>query len=205
MFSQLKNIDSAFKHIRLFSIIIIVICMLISIAAIWRSYEMVQLADQRIYILANGKILQAFSAERKDNVAVELKDHIQMFHHWFFTLDPDDKVIQENLSKALYLADESARHAYENLKEAGYYANIISANISQEIRTDSIQVDLDQYPYYFKCFATQKLVRSSATINRLLITQGYLRSISRSDNNPHGFLIQKWETLANSDLKTIVQ
>lgn len=205
MFSQLKNIESAFKHIKLFSIIVILVCMLISITVIWRSYHMVHLAEQRIYILANGKVLQAFSAERKDNVVVESKDHIQMFHHWFFTLDPDDKVIQENLSKALYLADESARHAYENLKEAGYYANVISANISQEIRIDSVHLDLDQYPYYFKCFATQRLIRSSAKINRVLITQGYLRNVSRSDNNPHGFLIQKWETLVNTDLKTMLE
>jgi conjugative transposon TraK protein len=205
MFSQLRNIDSAFKHIRLFSILVILTCMLISICIIWRSYHTIQLSQQRIYILANGKILQAFSADRKDNLLVELKDHIQMFHHWFFTLDPDDKVIQENMSKALYLADESARHAYENLKEAGYYANIISANISQEIRVDSVKVDMDQYPYYFKCFATQKLIRSSAKINRMLITKGYLRNVSRSDNNPHGFLIEKWETLVNTDIKTAEQ
>jgi conjugative transposon TraK protein len=205
MFSQLKNIDSAFKHIRGFSIIMILSSMLISIFVIWRSYQTIQLSQQRIYILANGKILQAFSAGRKDNLVVESKDHIQMFHHWFFTLDPDDKVIQENISKALYLADESARDAYENLKEAGYYANLISANISQEIRVDSVHVDTDQYPYYFKCFATQKLIRSSAKVTRMLITQGYLRNVSRSDNNPHGFLIQKWETLVNTDVKTADQ
>jgi conjugative transposon TraK protein len=163
------------------------------------------LSQHRIYILANGKILEAFSAGRKDNLIVESKDHIQMFHHWFFTLDPDEKVIQENISKALYLADESAKDAYENLKEAGYYANIISANISQEIRVDSVHVDTDQYPYYFKCFATEKLIRSSAKVTRTLITQGFLRSVSRSDNNPHGFLIQKWETLVNTDLKTADQ
>jgi hypothetical protein len=37
------------------------------------------------------------------------------------------------------------------------------------------------------------------TINKLLVTQGYLRNVSRSDNNPHGFLIEHWETLANRD------
>jgi conjugative transposon TraK protein len=205
MFSQLKNIDSAFKHIRSFSIFMILACMLISIFIVWTSHRIIQLSQQRIYILANGKVLQAFSSDRKENLEVESKDHIRMFHHWFFTLDPDDKVIKENLSKALYLADESARHAYENLKEEGYYANVISANISQEIRIDSIHLDLDQYPYYFKCFATQKLIRSSAGINRSLITEGYLRNVSRSDNNPHGFLIQKWETLVNADLKTLEQ
>jgi len=175
-------------------------CVLITGFAVYTSFDMVKTVQGKIYILANGKALEAFSAERKDNVAVEARDHIGMFHHWFFTLDPDEKVIQANMGKALNLADESARKNYENLKEQGYYNNIISANISQEITIDSIQLDIREYPYHFKCFATQKLIRSSMAASRKLITQGWLRNVSRSDNNPHGFLIQKWETLLNQDI-----
>lgn len=199
MFTQFKNIDTAFRHIKRFSIFLILACITVSGFAIYKSYEMVQVAQARIYILANGKALEAFSAERKDNIPVEAKDHIKMFHHYFFTLDPDEKVIQENISNALNLADESAKKAYDNLKEQGYYNNLISANISQEIRVDSMELDMNQYPFYFRCSATQKLIRSTSTITRKLITQGYLRNVSRSDNNPHGFLIQRWETLENRD------
>lgn len=199
MFTQFKNIDTAFRHIKRFSVFLILACITVSGFAIYKSYEMVQVAQARIYILANGKALEAFSAERKDNIPVEAKDHIKMFHHYFFTLDPDEKVIQENISNALNLADESAKKAYDNLKEQGYYNNLISANISQEIRVDSIELDMNQYPFYFRCSATQKLIRSTSTITRKLITQGYLRNVSRSDNNPHGFLIQRWETLENRD------
>lgn len=197
MFTQFKNIDSAFKHIKTFSIFLILFCTLVSGFAIYKSYEMVGSMQERIYILANGKALEAFSAERKDNVQVEAKDHIKMFHHWFFTLDPDDKVIQANISKAMDLADESAKKQYDNLKEKGYYNNLISANISQEISIDSIALDINQYPFVFHCYATQKLIRSTSTVTRKLISQGYLRNVSRSDNNPHGFLIQQWEILDN--------
>ncbi|MFN0290132.1 conjugative transposon protein TraK [Pedobacter helvus] len=202
MFKQIKNIDTAFQHIKRFSLMLIVACVLVSGFAIWKSFSMVQDSGKHIYILANGKALEAFSAERKDNVAVEGRDHIKMFHHWFFTLDPDQKVINAHIGNALNLADETARKSYENLKEAGYYNNIISANISQEIEVDSIQVDLDNYPYHFRCFATQKLIRSTSTVIRKLVTQGYLRNVSRSDDNPHGFLIQKWETVLNTDINT---
>lgn len=199
MFTQFKNIDTAFKHIKSFSIFLILACTLISGFAIWKSFEMVKMVQEKIYILANGKAIEAFSAERKDNIGVELRDHIKMFHHYFFTLDPDDKVIQANVSNALNLADESAKKAFDNLKEQGYYNNLISANISQEISIDSIMLDINQYPFQFKCYATQKLIRSTSTITRKLITQGYVRNVSRSDNNPHGFLIQQWETLENRD------
>jgi conjugative transposon TraK protein len=199
MFTQFKNIDTAFKHIKAFSIFLILACTLISGFAIWKSFDAVKTIQGKIYILANGKAIEAFSADRKDNIAVELRDHIKMFHHYFFTLDPDDKVIQTNISNALNLADESAKKAYDNLKEQGYYNNLISANISQEIKIDSTKLDINQYPFQFRCYATQKLIRSTSTITRKLITQGYVRNVSRSDNNPHGFLIQQWETLENTD------
>src|SRR5882762_1709728 len=202
IFRQLKNIDSAFRHIRLFSFVLIVACAMICGYTIYKSFEMVTHIEERIYILSNGKALEAWSAERKDNIPVEARDHVRTFHHFFFTLDPDDKVIEANISKALYLADASAKRQYDNLKESRYYSNIISGNISQEIITDSIRIDIDQYPFHFRCYSKQKLIRTTSIVTRSLVTEGYLRNVSRSDNNPHGFLIEKWSTLENKDIKT---
>jgi conjugative transposon TraK protein len=199
MFTHLKNIETAFRHIKLFSYLLIVGCVIISCFALYKSYQAADNAGKHIYILANGKALEAFAADRRDNIPVEAKDHIKTFHHYFFTLDPDEKVITANIGRALYLADESAKNQYNDLKEKSYYNNLISGNISQQVNIDSIQLDINQYPYYFKCFATEKLIRSTSTVNRSLITQGYLRTVARSDNNPHGFLILHWETLANRD------
>jgi conjugative transposon TraK protein len=125
-----------------------------------------------------------------------------MFHYYFFTLDPDDRVIEANINKALYLADASAKRQYDNLKESRYYSNIISGNISQEIVPDSIRIDISDYPFYFKCYSRQRLIRTTSIVIRSLITEGYLRNVSRSDNNPHGFLIEKWNTIENKDIKT---
>ena len=178
---------------------LIAACVLICGLVVWKCFGLVRETQERIYILAGGKAIEAFSTSRKDNLPVELRDHIKTFHHWFFTLDPDDKVIRANIGRALNLADESARKADNNLKEQGYYNNVISANISQSIEVDSIVLDLDSYPYRFRCYASQQLLRSSAKLTRKLVTQGQVRNVSRSDNNPHGFLIQGWETLENVD------
>ena len=199
MFNQFKNIDTAFKHIKLFSYLLIAACIAISCFAIYKSYQSSDNYKAHIYILANGKALEAIASDRKQNIPVEARDHIRMFHEDFFTLDPDDKAIQATITKALYLADESAKRQYDDLKEAGYYSNIVSGNISQQIAIDSISLDMKVYPYAFKCFATEKLIRTTSTTTRNLVTQGYLRNVSRSDNNPHGFLIEQWETLENRD------
>lgn len=202
MFSQLKNIDTAFKHIKLFSLMVISACVLICCYTVFKSFQLVTETQERIYILSNGKALEAWSAERKDNIPVEARDHVRMFHYHFFTLDPDEKVIQSNITKALYLADASAKRQYDNLKENRYYSNVISGNISQEISFDSIRIDTEQYPFYFQCYAKQKLVRTTSIVTRSLVTEGYLRNVNRSDHNPHGFLVEKWNTLENNDIKT---
>ena len=67
---------------------------------------------------------------------------------------------------------------------------------------DSVDVNVESYPYFFRCFATQKIIRSTSIVYRSLLTEGYLRSVSRSDNNPHGFLIERWITVENKDIKT---
>lgn len=202
MFQQLRNLDTAFQHIRTFTFIIITGSLLAICFTVYKSFEFIRQSQERIYILSNGKALEAWSAERKDNVPVEARDHVRMFHYNFFTLDPDDKVIQANITKALYLADASAKRQYDNLKENRYYANVISGNISQEIDIDSIRIDTRQYPLYFRCHAKQRLLRTTSIVTRSLITEGYLRNVSRSDNNPHGFLIERWNTLENRDIKT---
>ena len=56
------------------------------------------------------------------------------------------------------------------------------------------------YPYHFKCIGAQRIIRPTSIVTRKLITEGYLRTVSRSDNNPHGFLIEKWETIENKDI-----
>lgn len=202
MFQQLKNIDSAFKHIRLFSYLLILACLSISVYAIYKSYQSSTDFKNHIYILANGKALEAFAADQKSNTPVEARDHIKVFHEDFFNLSPDDKQIQATVTKALYLADACAKTQYDNLKESGFYSNLITGNISQQVSVDSIKLDINQYPFAFQCFATEHLVRSTSTVTRSLITQGFLRNVPRSDNNPHGFLIERWQIVQNQDTGT---
>src|SRR6202000_3437693 len=137
-----KNIEESFRTLRLFAIGIVIASGLLSAWVTWWAYHTVSRAQDRIYVLSAGKVLEALAGDRKENIPVEARDHIRTFHHWFFTLDPDEKVINANLGRALYLADASAKRLYDNLKENGYYTGIISGNISQEVAIDSITLDM---------------------------------------------------------------
>jgi conjugative transposon TraK protein len=202
LFERPRKIETAFQLVRGFCLVAILGVLALCGWVVWFSGRQVAAAQQRIYLLASGKAMEALAADRRDNLLVEARDQVRVFHEYFFTLDPDERVIRENISRALYLADGSAKRAYENLKEQGYYYGIVSGNISQRVTVDSVAVDLRTYPYYFRCWATERITRATVIVTRDLMTEGWLRTVSRSDDNPHGFLIERWNTVENRDIKT---
>ena len=201
MFPRTRNLETAFQYVRLFSLVVSIGCISLSAFVIWLAERSVSRMQDKVYVLAEGKALEALAADRRENLVAEARDHIRNFHQAFFTLDPDEKVINANISRALYLADGSARRVYDGLKEGGYYSGVIAGNISVHLGIDSIAVDAQHYPIYFRCFGTETIVRPTSKVTRNLVTEGWLRYVGRSDNNPHGFLIEKWTILDNSDLK----
>ena len=201
MFPRTRNLETAFQYVRLFTIIVVTGCVGLSALTICLAERSVSRMQDKVYVLAEGKALEALAADRRENLVAEARDHIRNFHQAFFSLDPDEKVITANITRALYLADGSARRIYDGLKENGYYSAVIAGNISEHLAIDSVIVDTRAYPIYFRCFGTETIVRPTSAVTRNLVTEGWLRYVSRSDNNPHGFLIEKWKILDNSDLK----
>lgn len=203
MLQQLKNIDTAFKHIRLFSVVLIVANILLCGYCIYFCIQKISDSREKVYVISGGKAIEVIMSTRKDNIPVEAKDHIITFHQYFFSFSPDEKSIENNIKKALYLADESAKQQYDALKEKGYYNSVISGNVSQSVTCDSISLNTSIHPYYFRFFGKQTVIRTSASITRNLITEGHLRELTeRTENNPHGFLIEKWITIDNTILSS---
>lgn len=200
-FPKTKNIESSFRYIRGVSLAAILGSAISGVFFFIWATQAITKAQSRVYILSAGKAFEAFASDRKPNLLVEARWHVINFHNDFFNLSPDEKYINGTLKRALYLADESAKRIYDNLKESGYYANVVSANISQAIEVDSVSLNMSNYPFYFRCYATETITRTTSVVTRDLITEGFLREVNRSENNPHGFLVEKWSILENRDLK----
>jgi conjugative transposon TraK protein len=202
MFTQFKNIDSAFKQIRIFSIAFLIVTCILCCYNFYVTSVTVRKLQQRVFILANGKLMEAYASDRKEKIPVEIRDHVKMFHFYFYSIDPDEQVIKRNMTKALYLVDVTGKEEYDNLKESGYYSSFISGNVSQQVEDyDSLKVDIDEQPWYFKYYGKLKIIRTTSIVTRSLITEGFVRTLdASSDNNPHGFLIERWRVLENKDL-----
>jgi len=173
------------------------------IAVVALSFASRQVADARksIYILQNNVPLQASQTDMMLNRPAEYRADVELFHSLFFSLTPDDKYIEYQLRKAMYLVDQSGVEAYNNLKENGYFNSILSSSSVLTLQTDSIALDVARH--YFRYYGKLKIDRRSSTVVRSLITEGYLKDIPRSDNNPHGVLICNWKTLENKDLENV--
>lgn|GEM_PF-1870725 len=66
---------------------------------IYQSFVLIDWAQNLVLILYNGKVLEAFASNRKADLPVELRGHIENFHQYFFNLSPDDKAIQAGVTK----------------------------------------------------------------------------------------------------------
>ena len=202
-FKSLKNIQTAFSQIRLYIIVFAVLCMGITIYALYASYRFAREQREKIYVLDQGKSLMlALSQDATRNRPVEAREHVRRFHELFFSIAPDKDAIEQNMARAFALCDKSAFDYYKDLAEKGYFNSAISGNVNQRVEVDSIQCDFNVYPYVVTTYARMFIVRPSNVTERNLITTCTLQNAVRSDNNPQGFLMEQFMVRQNQDLQT---
>ena len=180
-FKSLTNIESSFRRIRLMLAVFVGCCTLVTVFALWNSYRFAEKQREKIYVLDGGKSLMLA----------------------LFGLSPQKDAIEHNINRALQLADKSAYHYYVDFAEKGYYNRLISGNINQVVRVDSVVCDFSGYPYRARTYARQMIIRESNVTERSLVTDCQLQNTSRSDDNPNGFIIEHLTILENKDIRSV--
>ena len=80
---------------------------------------------------------------------------------------------------------------------------MVNASIMKPVEVDRVQCDFDQSYYKVNPYARPLIVRESRLTVRSLVTSCRLLNATRSDNNPHGFIIEAFTITENKDLQTI--
>lgn len=195
----IEKLESKIKLAFGVSLLAILSSMFLSIAVFSKSVAMVSEAQQKIYVL-NGEIpIVANRTDVEINIDIEAKSHIYAFHQFFFTLPPDDEYINYTLEKAMYLVDESGLKQKNALQEKGFYNSIMSQSANFSIMCDSIAFDKQDMSFIY--YGTQRIERKSSILRRSLTTEGHLRSVARTINNPHGLIITDYKTINNRDIE----
>ena len=194
----IKNLENKIKLVTIICCAFLVGCVLISISSLWTARTMVADAGQKVYVLDGNVPILVHRTTIDETLDVEAKSHVEMFHHYFFTLAPDDKYIKYTMEKAMYLVDETGLAQYNTLKEKGFYSNILGTSAVFSIFCDSIEFDRDKMEFTY--YGRQRIERRTSVLTRELVTAGQLKRVPRTDNNPHGLLIVNWRTLLNKDV-----
>lgn len=193
-----KNIEQKIKINKAVSIASILFAVVIVIVGFVFAYQLIKDSRKSLYVIDNGVPILVKQTDELLNRPVEYKSQVELFHRLFFTLAPDDRYIKENVEKSLYLIDDSGKKEYTNLREKGFYNQIISGNSLVTVRADSIKMDLPNRKFIY--YGTQMINRKNTLIIRKLITEGNFEDMIRSPNNPHGVLLRNWRILDNSEL-----
>ena len=195
----IKNLENKIKLVMIVCSLFLVGCIVISLGSIWTARGMVSDAQKKVYVLDSNVPVLVKQTTMEETLDVEARSHIDMFHHYFFTLAPDDKYIKYTMEKAMYLVDETGLAQYNALKEKGLYSNIMGTSAVFSIFCDSIR--FDDKSMEFTYYGRQRIERRTSILTRELVTAGVLKRVPRTENNPHGLLITNWRTLLNKDIE----
>ncbi len=197
---MIKNIEHKQKIVLVIATISIAASVLISLSSFNYAYRQVQGERNKIYVLDNGIPLLVSRVDEQANRHLEYETTINLFHKLFFTLPPDDEYIRKNIEQSMYLIDNSGVLEYNNLKEKGYYNQILSSNAVLSVITDSVALDMERGTFDY--YGRQRIDRSSKVVHRSLHTAGSIVNVPRTENNPLGAIITNWRTIANKDISS---
>ncbi|MCM4166593.1 hypothetical protein KCTC52924_03533 [Arenibacter antarcticus] len=199
IFNDLSKIGSRSNKVLYVSLILTFVSTVLNI---FYTYKTNESAKNNFYLLDNGQKLAAVRIkDYRRAVDILCEGHIVNFHELFFALEPDLRHIKRNIEgKALYMADHSVQRLYNRLIDQNYYEDIAKSGYSIEIEKDSIFVDYSEYPFPFRFFGKQRILKSGNAEYRNMITKGYLVETSSTPNNLNGLKIIKFDVLHNQDL-----
>lgn len=117
----IKHLENKIRLVGIICTAFLAGCIIISVSSIWTARTMVTDAQKKVYVLDGNVPILVTRTTMDETLDVEAKSHVEMFHHYFFTLAPDDKYIRYTMEKAMYLVDETGLAQYNTLKEKGFY------------------------------------------------------------------------------------
>ena len=202
----IQNIDTSLKTMRTVMFGVVITSFIFSAYIYIDSQVRIEECRKKVYLLSQGNALELTrSRDGADNITAEIKNHITMWHQFFYNLDPDPVDIKNRIEKAAFLIDDSGELINSKREETNFYSQLVSGNISTRVYIDSIVPVLQDGVYRCKITSRLKYIRSSKITEKHLDSECNIRIVSRTDNNPHGFLIENYlltnQNIINEQLK----
>ncbi len=174
----------------------------ICVGVVLLSFMFVRQSRDTVYVVDKGSTIMATIASGSVQRDLEVEDHVRRFHELMFNLAPSSESQRRNLEQALHMADRSAYDWWQDQSESGYYARLVSANITQEIQIDSVRFSMQTYPYPARLYGKVFLTRESNITAYDFVSECRLSDVPRSRSNPHGLMVERFAVRRYESLGT---
>lgn len=202
LIKHFNSIDTSFRKMKFVTVLALVSAVIIAVGSVAASGWFMEKANGTIYVVDKGSAVMASRTQEESHRELEAMDHVSRFHELMFNLSPSAESIQRNLDRALVMSDKSAYDYWMDLSERGFYQRLVSANISQEFVADSIKVDMLTYPHSVTTYGKLFLLRESNITAYQFESTCRLVDVERSQNNPHGLMIERFTVTRNENIGT---
>lgn len=202
MVNQMNKISASFSALKLLALVAVVCMMGTAVASFYFYSQKMSELDSRIYIIDQGYASSAFAQDQKVTRKDEIRAHVELFHNYMFNLPPSWDMISVSINKALELADNSAYEYYNDVQERGFYKRLTSTGSYQMIDVQSIDIDMNVYPYRVIVNAVQYVNRQSNVSKYSFVSRCRVANSIRSERNLNGCMIENFEVIENNLLET---
>ncbi|WP_368336420.1 conjugative transposon protein TraK [Parabacteroides merdae] len=187
----IKNIEEKQRLVLTTCIIMGLVTVITCLGSVIYADYKISSSEDRIYVLDAN--YNAFSAMRSNGgltMEMEVKGLVEDFHSLFYTLGPDNEFIKRNMERANHLCDQSGYRQYMNMRERGFYNELVQNNMHSWLMTDSIKFDRNRMEFRYS--GTIRFDRRDGHSYYKLITSGKIQVQPRTENNIHGLMIRNW-------------
>lgn len=144
--------------------------------------------NKAFMVNVDGQVIPLKLVDQKENLEVEALAHLELFHDYFYGIDPSN--YESNLEKALWLGNSSVADLYRQKKVDGVYNRLLQYSLVQKVLSIDSQIEKQDGAYAFRTVTIFEINRGSTIDTYELVSTGNLITVDRNfPNNPHGLLI----------------
>ncbi|MEE1964587.1 hypothetical protein V1387_18005 [Allomuricauda taeanensis] len=199
--ASLKDIPASFSLAKKALLFCFIVSLSISIGSLVWTYFTLKHAKNTAFVLTKEGQAALVTIIEKNDIdnyrKPEIIHHIKMFHSNFWEIDQFN--YKRQIDKALYLTGNSGKELFQTLEANGHFAKIATENLTQQIEVDSIKIDDNSYPYKAQFDGKLRVLRTDQKVESIngFRAKFVLYNVSRTNENPHGLLIENYHLELN--------
>ena len=196
------TITESFKKLKFVTIACVVGMAVTAIVCVVYTLMTFSSLQKQVFVLDKGQVLTA----SREDLAISLRDRIEFqsrnLHKLLFTVTPNKEIVTRNIEDALKISDKSVYTYYNDLNEKKFYQRMFQGNASQDIRVDSVRMDISRQPYRVATYATLTILRETNITKYNLVTRCNMIDVTMNRLNREGLQIENFEVVRNEQIES---